>query len=61
MSAGGLVRPKIRAEDYGLPMRCPKPECGFGWLKLPGLKMILCPNCGGELVSTRPKRKRGID
>ena len=59
MSVGGyLARPKIKAEEYGLPMRCPKTECGFGWLKLPGLKMRPCPNCGAELVSLRPRKKR---
>jgi hypothetical protein len=56
VSAGGPVRPVIKAQDYGLPMGCPKPECGFGWLKLPGIKMIKCPNCGGELVSLRQRR-----
>jgi predicted RNA-binding Zn-ribbon protein involved in translation (DUF1610 family) len=66
VSAGGsgrhvssyLDRPHISSQDYGLPMRCPKPECGFGWLKLPGVKMITCPNCGAELISTRPKKRR---
>jgi hypothetical protein len=59
VTAGGyLARPKIASQDYGLPMACPKPECGFSWLKLPGLKMRPCPNCGGELVSLRPRKKR---
>jgi uncharacterized protein (DUF983 family) len=53
-----LERPRIKAVDFGLPMKCPKAECGFGWLKLPGIKMRPCPNCGSELVSLRPRKKR---
>ena len=53
-----MNRPRIKSEDYGLPMACRKDECGFRWLKLPGAKMIRCPNCGAELVSTRPKKRR---
>ena len=53
--AGGEARQK---NDYGLPMRCPK--CEYRWLKLPGLKMRPCTNCGSELVSMRPRKsKRG--
>lgn len=48
---------KITAETYGLPMACPNEPCGYRWLKLPGVKMIKCPNCGGELVSLRKKRR----
>ena len=55
MSAGYLNRPNIKAEEYGLPRACPKAECGYRWLKLPGIKMRPCPNCGGELVR-RPVR-----
>ncbi len=58
MSAGGTARPPIRAEDYGLPMGCPKPGCDFRWLKLPGLRMRPCPNCGSELISLRPKKRK---
>jgi len=64
MNTGGpsrpsyLDRPRIKAADYGLPLICSKPECGFGWLKLPGIKTIVCPNCGGELVSARPRKHR---
>jgi len=58
VSAGGIDRPVIKAEDYGLPMRCPTADCGFGWLKLPGFKMIKCPNCGSELLSTRPRKRK---
>lgn len=53
-----LNRPRIRAEEYGLPLACPKAECGFRWLKLPGLKMRPCPNCGSELISLRPRKRR---
>jgi len=31
-------------------MRCPTPGCGYGWLKLPGLKMRPCANCGATLI-----------
>jgi len=48
----------MKAEEYGAPMRCPKAECGYGWLKLPGVKMKPCPNCGGPLEPVRPRRKR---
>lgn len=58
MSSGGyLSRPKISSQDYGLPMACPKAGCGYRWLKLPGVKMQPCPNCGATLVSLRPKKK----
>jgi len=57
-TGGYLDRPKIKSVDYGLPMACPEPSCGFRWLKLPGLKMKPCPNCGSELISTRPKKRR---
>lgn len=59
MSAGGFTdRPRITAESYGLPMACPKESCGFGWLKLPGFKMRPCPNCGSDLISLRPKKRK---
>jgi len=59
VSEGGyLNRPKIKAESYGLPFACPKQACGFSWLKLPGLKMRPCPNCGADLVSLRPKKRK---
>lgn len=57
-TGGYLSRPKIKAEEYGLPLACPKAECGFRWLKLPGLRIRPCPNCGSELVSTRIKKRR---
>ena len=53
-----LSRPRIKAEEYGLPLACPKIECGFRWLKLPGVKTRSCPNCGSELISLRPRKKR---
>ena len=58
MNLGGSARPKILAKDYGLPMACPQADCGFRWLKLPGIKMKPCPNCGSTLISTRPRKKR---
>lgn len=52
MSTGPWVkRPRIKAKDYGLPLRCPK--CEYRWLKLPGLKTRLCPYHDAELVSLR--------
>ncbi len=71
---------RIRAEDYGKPMRCP--HCPteydrdrhlewilgiervwvrgyYGWLKLPGLRTPVCPNCGTALVGARRRRSKG--
>lgn len=44
-------RPRIRAENYGLPLGCPK--CDYRWLKLPGLKTRQCPVHKADLVSMR--------
>ena len=60
MSEGGTTRPVIKAVDYGLPMGCQTPGCDYRWLKLPGLRVHACPNCGGSLVRLRP-RGRGKD
>lgn len=44
-------RPRIKAQDYGLPLGCPK--CDYRWLKLPGLKTRQCPEHKVDLVSMR--------
>lgn len=59
MSSGGVARPVIKAEDYGLPMGCPK--CDYRWLKLPGYKMRTCPEDGSTLVSLRRKPRATSD
>jgi uncharacterized Zn finger protein len=45
---------------YGLPLVCPKcpPKEYFGYLKLPGLKTVPCPNCGTTLIPKRPPKHR---
>lgn len=55
MSEGAWVdRPRIKAQDYGLPLKCP--ECDYRWLKLPGLKTRKCPVHQVDLVSVRKVR-----
>ena len=54
---GGAGQPHI---PYGLPLHCPKcpPKHYFGALKIPGVKVKPCPNCGSALVATLDRKAR---
>lgn len=45
----------IMKQGYGLPLRCPKcpAQQYYGMLKVPGNKVVPCPNCGTPLVALR--------